>query len=157
MAARWSTKQLLYFAAVEESAQAGKAYVQKDIAATIGLEPTRVSKWNRINAFRLEVAELLKAGHAVLVEQAHASMLQSAAKGNILAYNTVMDRLERHGRIKTVELEPSSDGFGSSGAAALSGTHVHIHAIPERQPMSALPPVLTLPASSGSGSPTPAK
>lgn len=139
----WSTKQLLFFAAVEEWAQAGKAYVQKDIAATIGLEPTRVSKWNRIGAFRLAVAELLRAGHAVLIEQAHASLLQSAAKGNILAYTTVMDRLERHGRIKTVE-EPTG-GAGDPGLA-LGGTHVHIHAIPERQPMSALPPTLTLPA-----------
>lgn len=146
----------MYLAAVEEWAQAGKAYVQKDIAAMVGLEPTRVSKWNRIGAFRLEVAELLRAGHAVLIEQAHASLLQSAAKGNILAYTTVMDRLERHGRIKTVE-EPA-DSNGASGALSLGGTHVHIHAIPERQPMSALPPTLTLPASSvPSVSTTPAK
>lgn len=142
-ASAWSTKQLLYFAAVEEWAQAGKAYIQKDIATTIGLEPTRVSKWNRLGAFRVAVAELLRAGHAVLIEQAHASLLQSAAKGNLLAYTTVMDRLERHGRIKTVDVAGDGTGFEPIG-----GTHVHIHSIPERQPMSALPPLLTLPAQS---------
>lgn len=149
-------KQLVYLAAVEEWAQAGKAYVQKDIAASIQLEPTRVSKWNRLAAFRLAVADLVRAGHAVLIEQAHASLLQSAAKGNILAYTTVMDRLERHGRIKTVEL--AGDGSGLEPGAGLGGTHVHIHSIPERQPMSALPPLLTLPAQSVQAvSTTPAK
>jgi hypothetical protein len=149
-------KQLVYLAAVEEWAQAGKAYVQKDIAASIALEPTRVSKWNRLAGFRLAVADLVRAGHAVLIEQAHASLLQSAAKGNILAYTTVMDRLERHGRIKTVDVEPGDGGFVP--ATTLGGTHVHIHSIPERQPMSALPPLLTLPAQSVQAVPTtPAK
>lgn len=127
--------------------QDGKSYVQKDIAQSIALEPTRVSKWNRSDDFRLAVAEIIKAGHAVLIEVAHASLLKAAARGNLPAYNAVMDRLERHGRIKTIEL--SMDGTGAiDPAAAGGGTHIHIHGIPERQPMSALPPVLALPASS---------
>jgi hypothetical protein len=39
----------------------------------------------------------------------------------------------------------------------MGGVHVHVHGIPERQPLSTLPPLLTLPAASAAGPSSPAK
>lgn len=153
--AQWTMRQRRYFVALAELVRAGNLPLQKDIAELAGVDPTLVSKWNRDEAFLDEVARIEVRELRIPIERAHRGMLRLAEKGNPVAYQAVMAALERQGRISVVV--HNSDGAivaGADGSLALSGTHIHIHGIPERQPMSALPPPLTLPASSSGTSST---
>jgi hypothetical protein len=153
---RWMPTRLqqLYLEAFEEWLRLGKPHVQKEIAASVGLHECRISRWNRDPNFRSAVALLIKAILPVMVYQAHRGMLRLAERGNVAAYVAVMDRLERHGLLQIVERGTSMTQSGPQAAGAdVGGYHVHIHGIPERRPMSELPPPMTLPAASTTNGP----
>ena len=129
----------------------GKPHVQKEIAASVGLHECRISRWNRDPNFRSAVALLIKAILPVMVYQAHRGMLRLAEQGNVAAYVAVMDRLERHGVLQIVELGVTQSEAPATGAD-VGAVIIQNIGIPERRPMSELPPPLTLPAASTKGS-----
>lgn len=131
-----------YLEALEEWLRLGKPHIQQQIAESVSIDPPTVSVWNRKSEFRAAVDAIVLAITPRLVERAHHGLLRFAERGNVLAYNAVMDRLERHGRLTTVA------GASGSGDAVhdVAGTHVHIHQVPERQAFNTLPPPRVLPA-----------
>lgn len=129
----------------------GKRVVLKDVAAACGLEETRPSKWRRDPRFRDALTNTIASEHKHLSVAARTSMYQLAIQGNFMAFDRIREVERDIERLANPTPEDGGVNFGG-------GTHVHIHAIPERQPMSALPPTLTLPAQSvQSVTTTPAK
>jgi hypothetical protein len=137
-----------------EFACRGKRLVLKDIAVACGLAENRPSKWNTNPAFRDALTSALEGTHRHLAAAARTAVYNLAIAGNLAAFD----------RIREVERDIAGlahPGGGAGGAidatASLGGVHVHVHGIPERQPMSALPPVLSLPAAAQTQPTTPAK
>jgi transcriptional regulator with XRE-family HTH domain len=145
--------QRRYFVALIELLRDGQTPTQRAVAELAGVEHTRVSKWNRDDAFQDEVARLERRHVDFALERAHRGILKQAERGNVAAYLAANEVLERQGRIATLIL-PGRDGAAPD---AMGGVHVHVHGIPERQPLSTLPPLLTLSAASAAGPSSPAK
>lgn len=137
-----------------EFACRGKRLVLKDIAVACGIHENRPSKWNTQPEFRDALTQALQQTHAHLSAAARTALWQQAINGNLAAFD----------RIRAVEKDieqlarPTDSNFagGPLPGADVGGVHFHVHAIPERQPMSALPPAMTLPAAPSSP-PPPAK
>lgn len=138
-----------------EFACRGKRLVLKDIAAACGIAENRPSKWNTLPAFRDALTCALEETHRHLAAAARTSLYQQAIAGNLAAYDRIRD-VER----EIAGLASGTAGGGANvGANDLGGVHFHVHGVPERQPLSNLPPTLTLPAPSAAAPvpPAPAK
>lgn len=125
----------------------GKPIVLKEIAAECGLEQTRPSKWMAIPEFRQALADVIRHSQPQLIEGAISSVLQMAAKGNLLAFDKVFDRLERLGRLGIPVFGGQADANAAPASSGVT-TNVHIHGIPARQPFENLPPPRALPTPS---------
>lgn len=135
--------------ALVEFVRDGQSPSQRDVAEAAGINETRISKWKRDDAF-VEEADRLQQRHLrIPIERAHRGMLRQAEKGNALCYEKVMAALERQGRIPVVAAP------GEAGVGPQLGVQINVHGIPERAPLSALPPLLTSPVALGPASSTP--
>lgn len=133
----------LFLETAREFTERNRPLVLKDIAAACGIDKSRPSKWMRLPEFRAAFAQVIRDAHPPLVEAAFTSLLQHAIRGNLGAFASVMDRMERHGRFGAA-LASGGDSADDSNAP---GVHIHVHGIPERQPFESLPPpAQTLPA-----------
>jgi hypothetical protein len=149
--------QRSYFVALVEFLRQGLSPTQREVATVADIDPTLVSKWNRSERFGEEVERLECRHLAFAIERAHRGMLRAAEKGNHVAYVAAMETLERQGRVAVVNPANGANGGGANvGANDLGGVHFHVHGVPERQPLSSLPPTLTLPAPSAAAPVTPA-
>lgn len=147
----------LYLDAALEYGLAGKGYSQKEIATLANVSESQVSRWHQVPEFLDAVAGVFRKVQPIILEGTVVSLLRQAAKGNVLTFNAICDRLERWGRIAVVQPQASAPD-GSPLAPMVQGVQVHIHQIPEPAPRSTLPPPLELPAqASAAKSTTPAK
>ena len=127
----------------QEVAQTGKILPQKELAALAGVTEQSVCRWRRDAAFVEAVNTALRRTCKSAWLAAELASATRATKGNQLDWRLY---LESGGPTSwnPAGTAPPADGGGTGGVQ--NGTIVHIHAIPERQPMSALPPLLTVPA-----------
>jgi hypothetical protein len=130
-------------AAVEHVCK-GKRLIYSEIAIGCGLAANRPWKWNAYPEFKNAMRAALEETHGHLAAAARTSLYQMAIAGNLAAYD----------RIREVERDIAGLANGATGGGAnvgandLGGVHFHVHGVPERQPLSTLPPTLTLPAPS---------
>lgn len=144
----------LYFHKSVELATQGKGHSQQEIAEAAGLSVFQVSRWHQHPEFHQALAATHRHVQLVGFERAMNALLRLAERGNVLAFTTVRETLERIGRIATVV---TGDAQASAPGTAINGVQIHIHQIPEPAPRSTLPPALELPATSAASSTLPAK
>lgn len=142
-----TSKQWLFVDRFREWVARGKRPVYREIALEIGVAENRPSKWMRLSKFRDALNQVFTDAHPIVLKQAAHSVGQAATSGNLAAFDRLMDY---HARF----VDRTADTDGQAPGGANNGTVIHIHQIPARQPMSALPPTLTLPAQSGLGAST---
>lgn len=125
----------------EDWATRCKPLVLKDLADACGVEKTRPSKWMQFPEFREALALVIRRAQPALVESAITSVLQQAVKGNLLAFDRAMDRLERWGRVKTVFVAGDGSPTPGDSPQAVNGVIVNLYGIPTTTPdRSTLPP-----------------
>lgn len=136
----------VYFHKSVELAAQGKGLTQHEIAEAAGLSVFQVSRWHQRHEFHQALAACHRHVQAVGFERAINALCRLAERGNILAFTTVRDTLERMGRIVLLPVAgPNSDAQTPAGSLSFA-PEIHIHGIPEPAPRSTLPPVLELPA-----------
>ena len=141
-----TTGQRRYLAAVIEMSAAGKMLTQKDLAEIAKVSESQVSRWQSdcdfVDAVALSLRHGLRASPWLRAELAAAAR---ATKGSLIDWRLY---LEYGGptswRVAGVEGTQAGPGQQTPGAD-VGGYHVHIHGIPERRPMSELPPPLNAP------------
>lgn len=145
----------LYLDAAVQWGIDGKGYSQQALAAECQLSVFQVSRWHQDLNFRQALAEVFRQVQPILLEGAVAAIARMAQRGNLLAFNSLCDRLEKWGRIAVVAQASAPDG--TPGVNALAAAHIHIHQIPEPASRSTLPPPLELPAKPSAATTTPTK
>jgi hypothetical protein len=133
----------MFIDAAVEFACRGKRLVLKDIALSVHIHENRPSKWNTQPEFRDAMTRALLNTHGYLSAAARSALYQQAINGNLGAFDRIRN-VERD--IEALTRPPGSDGSSGPAADVGGGVHIHVHGIPERRPMSELPPPLTLPA-----------
>lgn len=141
---RLTMKMRRYIVAAAELTGTTKGYSQKDIAVAAGLSEYQVSRWHQMPGFRGAVAEFFNQLTLLELEAACRGLARQAAKGNIVAFNALCDRLERWGRI--VVVSPQTSGADGAPDHMMQGVNVHIHRIPEPASRATLPPPLERPS-----------
>jgi len=141
-----------YVLAATEAAQVGKLLPQKEPAAIARVSEQSISRWKRSDAFNDEVNRASRrALSTAWLEAEHASATR-AKRGSLLDWRLYVES----GGPTSWNPTGAPAGIGPDCMHdAGGGVHVHVHGIPERQPMSTLPPPLTLPASPSTPSAAP--
>lgn len=139
----FTTAQERYLLVLTEAAQTGKLLLQKELADVARVTEQSVCRWKRDDAFIEAVNTAIQRSLRTRWLGAELAAATRATRGSLPDWRLYLESGGPTSWNPNGTPTPASDG-GIGGVQ--SGTIVHIHAIPERQPMSALPPLLTIPA-----------
>jgi hypothetical protein len=146
----------VYFHKCVELAAVGKGHSQQEIADAAGLSVFQVSRWHQRPEFHQALAATFRHVQLVGFERAMNALLRLGERGNVLAFSTVRDTLERMGRIAVV----AAPGAQASAdvdrvevvnglevrVRTINGTAIKTYGIPEPASRTTLPPPRELPA-----------
>jgi hypothetical protein len=147
--------QQRYLTALFETTAVGKFHTQKQLAEMVGVHGVTVSNWNHDDRFYDAVNDVLARAIRPLALRAEVASLGRAIRGSHQDWRTY---LEMGGPTswRAAQTDPNMvpAQFGSGALAptdptvqstkVVNGLVVHVHAIPERRPMSELPPAVEL-------------